>query len=97
MEESRLVAYMYGREVWFWADNDEAGVKCANEIARELKANGCKVKVIEAPEHFADKDDLWDAAERNDFTHDTLVDYINTYKEKKEKRLYNLLQEQMKS
>ena len=76
---------IYGREVWFWADNDEAGVKCANEIARELKANGCKVKVIEAPEHFADKDDLWDAAERNDFTHDTLVKYINSYKEKKEK------------
>ncbi len=76
---------IYGREVWFWADNDEAGVKCANEIARELKANGCKVKVIEAPENFADKDDLWDAAERNDFTHDTLVKYINAYKEKKEK------------
>ncbi len=76
---------IYGREVWFWADNDEAGVKCANEIARELKANGCKVKVIEAPEHFADKDDLWDAAERNDFTHDTLVKYIKSYKEKKEK------------
>lgn len=76
---------IYGREVWFWADNDEAGIKCANEIARELKANGCKVKVIEAPENFADKDDLWDAAERNDFTHDTLVKYINTYKEKKEK------------
>jgi hypothetical protein len=76
---------IYGREVWFWADNDEAGVKCANEIARELRANGCKVKVIEAPENFADKDDLWDAAERNDFTHDTLVKYINAYKEKKEK------------
>ena len=76
---------IYGREVWFWADNDEAGVKCANEIARELKANGCKVKVIEAPEHFADKDDLWDAAERNDFTHDTLIKYITSYKEKKEK------------
>lgn len=76
---------IYGREVWFWADNDEAGVKCANEIARELKANGCKVKVIEAPENFADKDDLWDAAERNDFTHDSLVKYINAYKEKKEK------------
>ena len=78
-------AAIYGRDVYIWADNDEAGIKCANEIAKELKANGCKVKVIQPPETFNDKDDLWDAAERYDFTHDTLAKYIETVKEKKEK------------
>ena len=76
---------IYGRDVYIWADNDEAGIKCANEIAKELKANGSKVKVIQPPETFNDKDDLWDAAERGDFTHDTLAKYIETVQEKKEK------------
>lgn len=78
-------AAIYGRDVYIWADNDEAGIKCANEIAKELKANGCKTKVIQPPETFNDKDDLWDAAERGDFTHDTLAKYIETVQEKKEK------------
>ena len=76
---------IYGREVWFWADNDEAGIKCANEIAIELRSKGCKVKVIEEPGFFEDKDDLWDAAERDDFVHDSLVKYIKSFKEKKPK------------
>jgi hypothetical protein len=76
---------IYGRDVYVWADNDEAGIKCANEIAKELKANGSKVKVIQPPETFNDKDDLWDAAERGDFTHDSLTKYIETVQEKKEK------------
>ena len=76
---------IYGREVYIWADNDEAGIKCANEIAGELKKNGCKTKVIQPPETFNDKDDLWDAAERGDFTHDSLLKYIESVKEKKEK------------
>ena len=58
---------IYGREVYIWADNDEAGIKCANEIAGELKKNGCKTKVIQPPETFNDKDDLWDAAALNYF------------------------------
>ena len=76
---------IYGRDVYIWADNDEAGIKCANEIAKELKANGCKVKVIQPPETFNDKDDLWDAAQRGDFTHDSLTKYTETVEEKKEK------------
>ena len=76
---------IYGRDVYIWADNDEAGIKCANEIAKELKANGSKVKVIQPPETFNDKDDLWDAAERGDFTNDSLTKYIETVQEKKEK------------
>ena len=76
---------IYGREVYIWADNDEAGIKCANEISKELKTHGCKVKVIEPPKDFNEKDDLWDAAERGDFTHDSLIKYIQTFKEVKEK------------
>ena len=76
---------IYGRDVYIWADNDEAGIKCANEISKELKGHGCKVKVIEPPKEFNDKDDLWDAAERGDFTHDSLLKYIESVKEVKEK------------
>ncbi len=76
---------IHEREVYIWADNDEAGIKCAYEIAGELKKNGCKTKVIQPPETFDDKDDLWDAAERGDFTHDSLTKYIETLQEKKEK------------
>jgi len=77
---------IYGREVYIWADNDEAGIKCANEISKHLKANGCKVKVIEPPKDFNDKDDLWDAAERNYFPETTdLENYILQVKEVKEK------------
>ena len=77
---------IYGREVYIWADNDEAGIKCANEISKHLKTNGCKVKVIEPPKDFNDKDDLWDAAERNYFPETTdLENYILQVKEVKEK------------
>ena len=76
---------IYTRTVHIWADNDEAGIKCANEIAKELRSNGCTVKVIQPPEYFNDKDDLWDAAERGDFTHDSFTKYIETVQEKKEK------------
>jgi hypothetical protein len=77
---------IYGRSVWIWPDNDDAGYKCASEISKELKANGCTVKVIQPPEDFNDKDDLWDAVERKQFvTSKELEDYIKTTKEKKEK------------
>ena len=77
---------IYGREVYIWADNDEAGIKCANEISKHLKANGCKTKVIEPPKDFNEKDDLWDAAERRYFADSkALVDYIIQTKVVKEK------------
>ena len=81
---------IYTRTVHIWADNDEAGIKCANEIAKELKLNGCKVKVIQPPEYFNDKDDLWDAAERGDFADSKALEtYINTVEERKEKGAIN--------
>ena len=72
---------IYKRDVYIWADNDEAGINCANEISKELKTHGCKVKVIQPPETFKDKDDLWDAAERGDFKDSKeLEDYIVSFK-----------------
>ena len=53
---------IYGREVWIWPDNDEAGKKCAESIHKYLKKKGCVVSVIAPPESFAEKDDLWDAS-----------------------------------
>ena len=52
---------VYGREVWIWPDNDEAGKKCAESMHKYLKKKGCIVSVITPPEDFAEKDDLWDA------------------------------------
>jgi len=34
---------IYGRDVWIFPDNDEAGKKVANEISSHLKQNGCSV------------------------------------------------------
>jgi len=77
---------LFGRDVWIWADNDEAGSKCANDIAKLLKANQCKVKVIEPPKDFNDKDDLWDASQSGYFKDSRdLEDYIHAYKETKPK------------
>jgi hypothetical protein len=52
---------IYGREVWIWPDNDEAGKKCSESMHKYLKKKGCIVSVITPPEDFAEKDDLWDA------------------------------------
>jgi hypothetical protein len=68
---------IFGRNVWIFPDNDEAGIKCANEIASMLKKNGCRVKVAQPPESFNEKDDLYDAYERGDFKDSKeLEDYI---------------------
>jgi len=68
---------IYKRDVWIFPDNDEAGFKCANEIASMLKQNGCRVKLAQPPESFNEKDDLYDAYERGDFKDSkALEDYI---------------------
>ena len=58
---------IFGREVWIWPDNDEAGKKCSEEMHKFLKKKGCLVSVITPPEDFAEKDDLWDAYESGYF------------------------------
>ena len=76
---------LYGKEVWIFPDNDEAGLKCANEIADMLTKNKSTVKVVTPPLHFEAKDDLWDAHIRGDFpTSGDLVTYIEGMDEFKE-------------
>jgi 5S rRNA maturation endonuclease (ribonuclease M5) len=58
---------IFGKEVYIFPDNDTAGFKCANAIAKYLKRNDCKVKVAQPPKDFADKDDLYDAYESGYF------------------------------
>ena len=68
---------IYNREVYIFPDNDDAGKKCANEIARHLKQNGCNVSIAQPPKDFNEKDDLFDAYENNYFkSSDDLVAYI---------------------
>ena len=55
---------IYNREVFIFPDNDDAGKKCANEIARHLKQNGCSVSIAHPPKDFNDKDDLYDAYDK---------------------------------
>tara|TARA_Y100000004_G_scaffold180259_1_gene224689 strand:- start:409 stop:2298 length:1890 start_codon:yes stop_codon:yes gene_type:complete len=72
---------IYGREVIIFPDNDEAGIKCANELARHLKQNKCKVKVIQPPKDFAEKDDLHDAYTNNYFKNSAALEtYIKDNK-----------------
>ena len=72
---------IYNREVFIFPDNDDAGKKCANEIARHLKQNGCSVSIANPPKDFKEKDDLYDAYERNYFTSsDDLINYIKQNK-----------------
>ena len=61
---------IYGRNVWIFPDNDEAGRKCAIDIHNFLKEHKCKVSVIRPPIEFAEKDDLYDAYQ-NSFFGDT--------------------------
>lgn len=69
---------IYKRDVWIFPDNDEAGMKCASELSKHLKENNCKVKVIQPPEDFNEKDDLYDAYERGYFkSSKDLENYIN--------------------
>lgn len=72
---------IFGREVWVFPDNDEAGLKCAEGIHKYLKKNGCNVSIIKPPVGFEEKDDLYDAYERGDFKESKdLEDYASENK-----------------
>jgi 5S rRNA maturation endonuclease (ribonuclease M5) len=58
---------IFGRDVWIFPDNDEAGMKCAEGIHKYLKKNGCAVSIIKPPAEFKEKDDLYDAYESGYF------------------------------
>jgi 5S rRNA maturation endonuclease (ribonuclease M5) len=58
---------IFGRDVWVFPDNDEAGMKCAEGLHKYLKKNGCNVSIIKPPSEFKEKDDLYDAYESGYF------------------------------
>ena len=68
---------IFNKEVYIFPDNDDAGKKCATQIARYLRKNGCSVLIAEPPQDFEEKDDLWDAYEKAYFaSQEDLIDYI---------------------
>ena len=75
---------IYNRNVWIFPDNDDAGKKAATEISEHLRSKGCmNIKIITPPDDFAEKDDLWDAAESNYFDiFKGFETFVNKQKEK---------------
>jgi RecA-family ATPase len=70
--------------VWIFPDNDKAGKDCADEIAEHLRKEGCRrVKIIQPPKDFKEKDDLFDAHESGYFAScDDFISFVNNQKEK---------------
>ena len=56
---------IYGRQVYIYPDNDEAGLVFAAEIGQHLKANGCNVITCQPHKDLPDKGDLHEANEMN--------------------------------
>ena len=68
---------IYGRKVLIWPDNDDAGQKMATELKGYLHSKKCQVDIVKIPKDFAEKDDLWDAAENNYFaSKEAFEDYL---------------------
>jgi KaiC/GvpD/RAD55 family RecA-like ATPase len=72
------------REVWIFPDNDKAGKECADELAEHLRKEGCRnIRIIQPPEEFNEKDDLYDAYERGYFkSADEFIGFVNKQKVK---------------
>lgn len=71
---------IFGKDIIIWPDNDEAGKKCANELAEYLQENKCNVQIAAIPDTFKDKDDLWDAYKEKYFDKESFKNYIDTVK-----------------
>ena len=68
---------IYGRQVYIYPDNDDAGLVFAAEIGQHLKANGCNVITCQPHKDLPDKGDLHEANEMNLYlSSDELEDYI---------------------
>ena len=68
---------IYGRQVYIYPDNDEAGLVFAAEIGQHLKANGCNVITCQPHKDLPEKGDLHEANELNLYlSSDELEDYI---------------------
>lgn len=81
---------IFGKDVVIWPDNDEAGKKCAKELASYLIKNKCNVSIAQIPKDFNEKDDLWDAYKREDFTKEDFIEYIDTSTSKASRGNFNL-------
>ena len=68
---------IYGRQVYIYPDNDEAGLKFAEDIGQHLKANGCNVICCQPHASLPEKGDLHEANELNLYlSSDELESYI---------------------
>lgn len=68
---------IYGRQVYIYPDNDEAGLVFAAEIGQHLKANGCNVICCKPHASLPEKGDLHEANEMNLYlSSDELEGYI---------------------
>jgi len=68
---------IYGKQVYIYPDNDEAGLVFAAEIGQHLKANGCNVITCQPHKDLPEKGDLHEANELNLYlSSDELEDYI---------------------
>ena len=68
---------IYGRQVYIYPDNDEAGLMFAAEIGQHLRANGCNVITCQPHKDLPEKGDLHEANELNLYlSSDELEDYI---------------------
>ena len=70
---------IYGRQVYIYPDNDEAGLVFANEISTYLRTNGCEVIVAKPHPDLPEKGDLHEANEMALYADSkALEDYIIT-------------------
>lgn len=68
---------IYGRQVYIYPDNDEAGLMFAEEIGQYLKSKGCNVIACQPHKDLPDTGDLHEANELNLYlSSDELEDYI---------------------
>jgi KaiC/GvpD/RAD55 family RecA-like ATPase len=59
---------VFGKEIWIFPDNDSAGKECADQLSEHLRKKGCRnIRIIQPPEDFDEKDDLYDAYESGYF------------------------------
>ncbi len=72
------------REVWIFPDNDKAGKECADQLAEHLRKEGCRnIRIIQPPEEFNEKDDLYDAYDRGYFkSADEFIGFVDKQKVK---------------
>tara|TARA_R100000329_G_scaffold151460_1_gene147712 strand:- start:205 stop:2118 length:1914 start_codon:yes stop_codon:yes gene_type:complete len=71
---------LYKREVLIYPDKDTPGIKAATEIQAYLRKHGCNVQIIKPHPKLLEKDDLYDAAEKEIFTDtEEFLDYAKDY------------------